>query len=319
MRQRRTLLATSVAVVPVVALAWWIKADWEMVWLSWMLVVPTVSGALGLLAALVFRTGPIIPFVGASTAAALALWAAMATPHHWDAAQKGRAERRARVIADSVAAVETVAREALGADVEVAGVLPAVRGGRIKKQPFSFLPARDPVEIVVEATFALGPARPLALKLQDDRLVPVPASLDAARAAKWTVSPDALARRFEAHSLQLAGNRSLPEGAIVALRLERAEDDWTLLVLRVGPPRGIEVVRELSHDESLAALQQVASRAGTPIRDAHIFFTPRSGGVSYRSDGRLDFIGLPVDRRAPIRLIARIDADTVAFEVGNWH
>lgn len=318
MFRRRTLLAASAAAVLVTVLAWWIKADWEMVWLVWMLVVPTVGGALGLLAALLFRVGPIVPFATGSTVGALALWAMIATPHRWEAAGKGRAEREARAIAESVTTVENAAREALGADVEVAGARPVVRGGGVEKLRFRFLPVLEPVEVVVEATFALGPAHPLAFRVRGGGMAPIPASLDSARAAPWTVAPAALAKRFDAHALSLAGSRDLPQGALVPLRLERAEDDWTLLVLRVGAPRGIEVLHELSRDASLIALRNAADRAGTPIRDARIYFTPRNTGVTYRPDGALDFIGLPVDRHAPVRLSARLEADTLAFEAGDW-
>src|SRR5690606_27483725 len=45
---KRTPLAVVVTVAATAAFAWWLKGDWEMGWLLWMIVVPVAGSALGL-------------------------------------------------------------------------------------------------------------------------------------------------------------------------------------------------------------------------------------------------------------------------------
>src|SRR5690606_34776488 len=98
---KRTILAIVVAIAATFALAWWLKGDWEMGWLLWMIVVPVAGSALGLLAAVVLRGHVGIVTAAGTMAAVIALWAAIATPHQWPGADQARAERRAAALADS--------------------------------------------------------------------------------------------------------------------------------------------------------------------------------------------------------------------------
>src|SRR5690606_8944482 len=188
------------------AFAWWLKGDWEMGWLLWMIVVPVAGGALGLLAAVILRGHVGIGTAAGTTAGVVAHWAAIATPHQWAGADQTRAERRAAALADSTLHIEARVRELLGAGVDVSGAQPAVAGGRVRKRPLRFLPEREPAAVQLHVSFALGPARPLVLRLEGDSLTAPPAALDSARAMPWVIREPALVRRFPAPALTVAGH-----------------------------------------------------------------------------------------------------------------
>ena len=314
---KRTILAIVVAIAATFALAWWLKGDWEMGWLLWMIVVPVAGSALGLLAAVVLRGHVGIVTAAGTMAAVIALWAAIATPHQWPGADQARAERRAAALADSTHRVEARARELLGAGVDVSGVQTAVAGGRVRKRPLRLLPEREPAVVQLDVTFALGPARPLVLRLEGDSLTALPAAVDSAREAPWVIREAALTRRFPAPALTVAGHGPWAPGDVVGVRLERGESDWSLLLVRVGGAAGLETVREVSGAESRAALARAAALAGRAVREVRIH-APRGAGVTYLPSGRFDFIGLPVDRRANLRLVARVEGDDIRYETADW-
>ncbi|HEX7089282.1 MAG TPA: hypothetical protein VF192_04060 [Longimicrobiales bacterium] len=313
----RTTLAVAVTVAANAVLAWWLKGDWEMGWLLWMTVVPVAGGALGLLAAAILRGRVEIVMPVGFAAGVVALWAAIATPHQWAGTDLARTERRAAALADSTHHVEARVRELLGAGVEVSGVQPTVAGGRVRKRPLRFLLEREPAVARLSVTFALGPARPLVLRLEGDSLTAPAAALDSARAAPWVIREAALARRFPAPALTVGGHGPWPPGDVVGVRVERGESDWSLLLVRVGGAAGLETVREVSGAESRAGLVRAAALAGRPVRDVRIYLS-RGAGVTYLPAGRFDFIGLPEDRRASLRLVARVEGDEVRYETADW-
>ena len=280
---KRAILSAPLTALATGAFAWWVKGDLEMVWLVWMLVVPLAGTVIGFVAALALRT-PVLPAAVSAVlvgpvAGVLALWGAIATPHAWDSPDRARVEHQATSLAADVARIETLARELLGAGVDV-----------------------------------------LALRVDGDSLVAEPAALDSARAAPWRINGDALRRRFDAHALRLgkSGASAWMPGTLLPLRLDRADDDWSLLVVRVGGPDGLEVVREVSRDESRAGLARAAARAGREVRDVVVNFTPNHGGVTFEPAAGFDFIGIPVDRRANIRLVARLRDGEFSYDTMGW-
>lgn len=309
--------AAALAALVVAAFAWWIKGDWEMGWLVWMAGMPVVGAVAGGLAALLLRAPVAFPVFIASLSSVLALWAVMSTPHGWTGSERASAERGAEALADSVARVEASARHALGAAVEVSGIQPSVQGGRIRKRPFTFFPDREPARVEVDATFALGPSRPLALTLEGDSLVAVATSLDTARAAPWVIRQAALERRFDAPALTVGGHGPWGRGEVVAIRLERGRSDWSLLLVRVGGAEGLETIREVSRRESRDGLARAAAHAGREVRDI-ILHLPDRRGVAYAASSAFDFIGLPVDRRANLRLVAVFEDGVFRYETRDW-
>jgi len=315
----RTVIASISTFAATAALAWWIKADWEMAWLLWTIVLPFAGAALGLLAALILRGRIEVAAGGGFAAAAATLWAAIATPHAWDDDEdRARAGERAGELAASTGLIEARVRELLGAGVDVSGVEPAVVGGRIRKRPFRFLLEREPAAVRLRVTFALGPARPLALRLEGDSLTAPPVLLDSARLSwPWVIREPALARRFPAPAFTVAGAGPWMPGDIVGVRLEHGESDWSLLLLRVGGAAGLETVREVSGAESRAGLARAAALAGRPVRDVRI--DPwKAAGVSYIPSKRFHFIGLTGDRRTDLRLVARVEGDDIRYETADW-
>jgi hypothetical protein len=313
----RTTVAIAVTVAAAAVLAWWIKGDWEMGWLLWMIIVPVAGGALGLLAGALLRGRSGIVTAAGSAAGVVALWAAIVTPHQWAGTDLARAERRAAALADSTHHVEARVRELLGAGVDVSSIQPEVTGGRTRKRPLRFLPERESAVARLRVTFALGPARPLVLRLEGDSLTAPGAALDSARGAPWVIREAALARRFPAPALTVGGHGPWPPGDVVGVRLERGESDWTLLLVRVGGGAGLETVREVSGEESRAGLARAAALTGRAVREVRIHIS-RGAGVTYLPSGRFDFIGLPEDRRANLRLIARVEGDQVRYETADW-
>src|SRR5690606_9347723 len=183
------------------------------------------------------------------------------------------------------------------------------------------LALRTPVLPAGVSAVLVGPvAGVLALRVDGDSLVAEPAALDSARAAPWRINGDALRRRFHAHALRLgkSGASAWMPGTLLPLRLDRADDDWSLLVVRVGGADGLEVVREVSRDESRAGLARAAARAGREVRDVVVNFTPNHGGVTFEPAAGFDFIGIPVDRRANIRLIARLRDGEFSYDTMGW-
>lgn len=321
---KRAILSAPLTLLATGAFAWWVKGDLEMVWLVWMLVVPLAGTVIGFVAALALRT-PVLPAAVSAVlvgpvAGVLALWGAIVTPHAWDSPDRARVEHQATSLAADVARIETLARELLGAGVDVLGTRPTVRGGRVRKEPFRFTLVREPAVAELHVDFALGPDRGLALRVDGDSLVAEPAALDSARAAPWRINGDALRRRFDAHALRLgkSGASAWMPGTLLPLRLDRADDDWSLLVVRVGGPDGLEVVREVSRDESRAGLARAAARAGREVRDVVVNFTPNHGGVTFEPAAGFDFIGIPVDRRANIRLVARLRDGEFSYDTMGW-
>src|SRR5690606_34442717 len=314
---KRTTVAIIVAFAATAALAWWLKGDWEMGWLLWMLVVPVAGSVLGLLAAVILRGRIEIVTAAGSTAGVVALWAAIATPHQWGGADYRGAERRAKAMADSTLLIEARVRELLGVGVDVSGVQPAVAGGRVRKQPLRFLPEREPAVAWFNVMFALGPAQPLVLRLESDSLTAAPAALDSARMAPWVIREAALTKRFPAPALSGAGHGPWAPGDIVGVRLEHGETDWSLLLARVGGAGGLETIREVSGAESRAGLARAAALAGRPVHEVRIFVS-RGAGVTYLPSSRFDFLGLPEDRRANLRLVARVEGDDIRYEVADW-
>jgi len=314
---KRTTVAIIVAFAATAALAWWLKGDWEMGWLLWMLVVPVAGSVLGLLAAVILRGRIEIVTAAGSTAGVVALWAAIATPHQWGGADYRGAERRAKAMADSTLLIEARVRELLGVGVDVSGVQPAVAGGRVRKQPLRFLPEREPAVAWFNVMFALGPAQPLVLRLESDSLTAAPAALDSARMAPWVIREAALTKRFPAPALSVAGHGPWAPGDIVGVRLEHGETDWSLLLARVGGAGGLETIHEVSGAESRAGLARAAALAGRPVHEVRIFVS-RGAGVTYLPSSRFDFLGLPEDRRANLRLVARVEGDDIRYEVADW-
>jgi len=313
----RTTLAIVITIAASAALAWWIKGDWEMVWLLWMLVVPAAGAALGLLAAAILRGRiEIVTAVGA-TAGVAALWAVISTPHQWGGGDLTQAERRAAALADSTRLIEARVRELLGAGVDVQGIQSSVVGGRVRKQPFRFLPEREPVVTRLSVTFVLGPNRPLVLHLERDSLTATPEALESVRQAPWVIREPALTRRFPAPALTVAGAGPWTPGDVVGVRLEHSESDWSLLLLRVGGAAGLETVREVSGEECRAGLARAAALAGRPVRDVRIYL-PKGAGVSYTPSNRLQFVGLTGDRRTDLRLVARVEGGEVRYETADW-
>lgn len=313
----RTTFAIAITVAATAVLAWWLKGDWEMGWLLWMIVVPVAGSALGLLAAVLLRGRVEIVTAAGTTAGVVALWAAIATPHQWAGGDQARAERRAAALADSTHRVEARVRELLGAGVDVSGVQPTVTGGRVRKRPLRFLLESEPAMVQLGVTFALGPARPLVLRLEGDSLTASPAALDSARMEPWVIREAALTRRFPAPALSVGGHGPWAQGDVVGVRLEHGESDWSLLLVRVGGAAGLETVREVSGAESRAALARAAALAGRAVRDVRIYVS-RGAGVTYLPSGRFDFIGLPEERRANLRLVARVEGDEVRYETADW-
>lgn len=221
----RTILAAFLTITATATLAWWIKADWEMGWLLWMMVVPAAGGALGLLAAVVLGGRIGVVTAAGSMAGVVALWAAMATPHVWGGEGLARAARHAAALADSTHLIEARVRELLGAGVDVSGALPAAMGGRVRKQPFRLLPEREAAVAQLEVVFALGPSRPLVLRLEGDSLTATPGALDSARLVPWVIREAALTRRFPSPALSVAGHGPWMPGDIVGVRLEHGESD----------------------------------------------------------------------------------------------
>ncbi|HEX7087132.1 MAG TPA: hypothetical protein VF198_12255 [Vicinamibacterales bacterium] len=312
---QRTAAAVAVTFAATAALAWWIKGDWELGWLPWMIVVPGAGCVLGLLAGLSLRGHIAISTAVGPIAGAVALWTAIATPHYWDGTDRARAEREAAALADSTGLVEGRVRELLGAGVEVSGLRPTVTGGRARKLPFRLLPEREPAVAQVSVTFALGPARPLVLRLDGDALTAPPDALDAARQTPWAIREAVLTRRFPARALTVGGHGPWPPGDVVGVRVERGETDWSLLLVRVGGAAGLETVREVSGAESRAGLARAAALAGRPVRDVRIHV---SRGVTYLPSGRFDFLGLPEDRRANLRLVAHVEDGGIRYETSDW-
>ncbi|MFO7286819.1 MAG: hypothetical protein C0P79_008195 [Gammaproteobacteria bacterium] len=320
LRVKRTLAAALVTALAAGAVAWWVKGDLEMAWLLWMPVLPAAGAVIGLVAALALRAPiHVSATVIGPTAGVLALWAAIATPHAWDAPGRASAERTAASLAADVARIEALARERLDAGVDVAGARPDVRGGRVRKESMRFFPMHDPLVAELRVDFALGPASGLVLRVEGDSLGAEPAALDAARAAPWRIGDAALRRRFDARALRLGtgGASAWAPGTVLPLRIERAADDWTLLVVRVGGPDGLAVVREIPRDESRAALAEAAARAGREVRDVVIYFTERYGGVTFEPGATFDFIGLPVDGGGPLRLVARFEGGEYVYETSS--
>ncbi len=314
---QRTITAVIVTFAAAGVLAWWIKGDWEMGWLLWMIVAPAAGGALGLLAAVSLRGHVVIATAVGPIAGIVALWAAIATPHQWTGADLARAGRHAAALADSTRVVEARVRELFGAGVEISGVRPTVAGGRVRKQPFRFLAEHEPAVARLDVTFALGPAQPLVLHVEGDSLTAPPEALDAARQAPWVIREAAWARRFAAPSLTVGGHGPWAPGASVGVRVERGESDWSLLLVRVGGLAGLETVREVSGAESRAGLARAAALAGRTVREVRIHVS-RGAGVTYLPSSRFDFLGLPEDRRANLRLVARIEGDEVRYETADW-
>lgn len=316
--ERRTIVASVVAIAATTALAWWIKGDWEMAWLVWMMILPVAGAAVGLLAAVVLRGRIAFVTAAGSTASVVALWAAMATPHGWDdAAGRTRAEQLAAAMSDSTGLIEARVRELLRAEVDISGIQPAVVGGRIRKRPYRLLLDRDPATVQLTVAFALGPARPIRLRLEGDALTAPPEVVDSARVWPWVIREPALTRRFSVPALTVAGAGPWTPGDVVGVRLEHSESDWSLLLLRVGGPAGLEPVREVSREESRAGLARAAARAGRPVRDVRIFHATGTG-VSFTPSNRLNFIGLADDPRANLRLVARVEGDEILYETADW-
>jgi len=314
----RTIVAIIVTVAATGALAWWIKADWEMAWLLWMIIMPPAGGALGLLAAALLR-GQIEIVTGVGMAAAIVgLWAASSTRHVWDDdADRARAGQRAAALAASTDLIEARVRELLGSEVDVLEVQPAVVGGNIRKKPFRFLLEREPAVVRLRVTFALGPARPLMLRLEGDSLTASQTAVDSAQLRPWVIREPALARRFPAPAFTVAGAGPWMPGNIVGVRVEHSDSDWSLLLLRVGGTAGLEKVREVSSAESRAELARAAALAGRPVRDVRI--DPwQASGVSYIPSKRFHFIGLTGNRRTDLRLVARVEGDEILYETADW-
>ena len=144
-----------------------------------------------------------------------------------------------------------------------------------------------------------------------------PAALDSARAMPWLIREPALVRRFPAPALTVAGHGPWAPGDVVGVRLERGESDWSLLLVRVGGAAGLETVREVSGAESRAGLARAAALAGRPVHEVRIFVS-RGAGVTYLPSSRFDFLGLPEDRRANLRLVARVEGDDIRYETADW-
>lgn len=73
----------------------------------------------------------------------------------------------------------------------------------------------------------------------------------------------------------------------------------------------------MSGADSRAGLTRAAALAGRPVREVRIFVS-RGAGVTYLPASRFDFIGLPEDRRANLRLVARVEGDEVRYETADW-
>lgn len=314
----RIIVAAVLTAVAMGALAWWVKGDLELAWLLVILVLLVASSAIGFVAALAVRA-PIVhagvhAVAVAPIIAALALMVAMETPNHWNSRDRARVERQATSLAADVPRIEALVRGLLGAGVDVVGARPIIHGGWVRKKPFRFGLEREPAVAELHVDFALGPNQGFTLRVDGDSLVADPAALASAREAPWRINAEALERRFDAPAMRL-GRVGVPpweQGTLLPLRLERAEDDWSFLILRVGGPEGLEVVRTISRDESRDALARAAARAGREVRDVRIYFTPNYRGVTFEIGADFDFIGVPVDRRGSIPLVARFrDGDFV--------
>ncbi len=318
MNWKRSILAVALTALVAAVFAWWIKGDWEMGWLIWLLVLPIGGGVLGLGFGLILRGGVLLPPVAGSLVGGLALWVAMVTPHRWEGPDRAAAERREAELRRSPAVVEARAREALQAGVEISGFRSEVYGGWVHKRPFAFLPDHEPADVRLVVTFALGPDRGLTLRLEGDSLVADPASLDSARTAPWDIRQSALERRFHVPALRVGGSRPWMPGDTIAIRLERGGSDWSFLLVRVGGAEGLEPIREISRDETLPGLFRAAAQAGRDVYDVRIYFTPHYRGITYQPDGRFDFVGLPVDRRANLRLVGRLKDGEFRYETVDW-
>src|SRR5690606_4699466 len=106
-------------------------------------------------------------------------------------------------------------------------------------------------------------------------------------------------------------------GDIVGVRLEHGETDWSLLLARAGGAGGLETIREVSGADSRAGLARAAALAGRPVHEGRICVS-RGAGVTYLPSSRFDFLGLPEDRRATLRLVARVEGDDIRYEVADW-
>ena len=303
-------------------LAWWVKGDLEMAWLLFMLIFPIAGGAIGLIMALPLRAPILVSMTTIGPpAAALALLLAMQTPNTWNSRDRARVERQATSLAGDLPRLEATARELIGAGVDVSGARPTIRGGHVRKEPFRFGLEREPASAELRVDFSLGPEYGLKLRIEGDSLVADPEHVEALRNTRWRITEAALRRRFDAHTVRLARNEGKSEwvpGAFLPLRLDHGERDWTLLVLRIGGPDGLEVVRTISRDESRAALARAASDAGREVRDVLIYFTPNQGGVSFEHNVWFDFIGIPVDGGANIRLAARFRDGEYSYHTMRW-
>jgi hypothetical protein len=314
----RIIVAAILTAVATGALAWWLKGDLELAWLLVILVLLGASCVIGFVAALVVRAPIAYAAVFAVAAApmigAVALMVAMETPNAWNSPGRTGMERQATSVAADLPRIEARVRELLGAGVDVLGTHVIVHGGRVRKEPLRFALEREPAVAEIHVDFALGPDRGLALRVDGDSLVADPAALDSARKAPWRINAEALERRFDAPAMRL-GRVGVPpweQGTLLPLRLEYGEDDWSLLVLRVGGPQGLEVVRTISRDESRDALARAAARTGREVSDVRIYFTPSYRGVTFEIGADFDFVGIPVDRRGSVPLVARFrDGDFV--------
>ena len=314
----RMVIAAILTAVVTGALAWWLKGDLEMVWLLVILVLLVASSVIGFVAALVVRAPiahagvfavAVAPMIGA-----VALMVAMETPNAWNSPGRTGMERQATSVAADLPRIEARVRELLGAGVDVLGARPIVHGGQVKKEPLRFGLEREPAVVELHVDFALGPNQGFTLRVDGDSLVADSAALASAREAPWRINAEALERRFDAPAMRL-GRVGLPpweQGTLLPLRLERGEDDWSLLILRVGGPEGLAVVRTISRDESRDALARAAARAGREVSDVRIYFTPNYRGVTFEIGADFDFVGVPVDRRGSVPLVARFrDGDFV--------
>lgn len=296
--------------------AWYVKGDLEAAWL-W--VGPAIVGVTLLLVGIGSLALPAgFPRFAAVLAGlpfgVLLAWAAASTTNTWPVPPSAQRMTEARHMAEDQERLERIARETMGAPVAVGGALVDSSDGYTRKVSNRFgLERRDPrVRIVV--SFAVGPYEPLLLEVTGSDALEV---IEPAPSPDRTIlRPDAITRRYpDTPLVEVGGNGPFAPGQAVPMRLMRAEDDWSIDIVRVlADERPLAPVRTLDRAEIEAAITRTLRAAGERPARIATYFQPAGARVLFMNGPSFDFQA-PLVGGGFATVRTSLSADSIAFEL----
>ncbi len=312
------MLIVATAILLAAGFAWYMKGDLEM---GWLVVWPLIVGVTVLVAGVgSFLLPPGFPRAAVVLTAApfgvLLAWLAATTLNSWRIPPAADHLAVARRIASDTVRLTDVARGALGAPVEIAEASVDSSDGAWRKVGGRLTLERREPRVRLTVTFAVGPRAPLRFEVTPGGELHVIQPLP--DPAESVIRAEAITRRYpDVPHVEVGGQGPYAPGAPVPLRLMRAEDDWSIEIVRVladGQP--LEPRRTYSRAEIVAGLEAVLRSAGLQADRLVAYFRPAGARVTFFQAPAFEFIA-PLLPRGTAGLRAVLDGDSLVFELGD--